>query len=160
MTCRDVVHLVEAIAAGDLDVEPDVRAHIESCPQCAAALASAHRIEAALQARSSPDAPGRFAAAVLARVRNERWSHEQRVDRIFNIAIGLAAILVAGSLAALTNVTAVVGAAGWIWDMFAQVSGEFVRQAAPAIATYVAAAGVLMSALVMWWWAERWRSLL
>jgi anti-sigma factor RsiW len=159
VTCRDVVQLVEAIAAGDLDVAPDVRAHIESCPHCASALASAHRIEAALRDRPSPDAPGRFATAILARVRNERWNSEQRVDRIFNLAIGFAAILIAGSLAALTNVSAVVGAAGWIWDVFAQVSGEFIRQAAPVLATYVAAAGLLMSALVMWWWAERWRSL-
>jgi anti-sigma factor RsiW len=159
VTCRDVVQLVEAIAAGDLDVAPDVRAHIESCPHCAAALASAYRIEAALQDRPSPDAPARFAAAVLARVRTERWSSEQRVDRIFNVAIAFAAILIAASLAALTNVSAVVGAAGWIWDVFAQVSAEFVRQAAPALATYIAAAGLLMSAVMMWWWAERWRSL-
>jgi hypothetical protein len=27
--------------------------------------------------------------------------------------------------------------------------------AAPAIGTYVSAAGLLVSALVMWWWAER-----
>jgi hypothetical protein len=27
--------------------------------------------------------------------------------------------------------------------------------AAPVLVTYVSAAGLLMSALVMWWWAER-----
>jgi anti-sigma factor RsiW len=155
VNCRDVVQLVEAIAAGDLEVEPGVRAHVESCPHCAAALASAYRIEALLTARPQPEAPARFAAAVLARVRNERWMSEQRVDRIFNVAIALAVVLVAGSVAALINVGVVIGAASWMGNVLAVALGQFARQAAPVVATYVAAAGVLMSALLMWWWAER-----
>jgi hypothetical protein len=159
MTCRDVLPLVEAIAAGDLDVAPDVRAHLESCPSCAAALASAHRIEAALQQWMQPDAPPRFAGAVISRVRSERWSSEQRVDRIFNVAIAAAALLIAASVAALTNVGAVLNVAESVWTVAARASSEFAREAAPAAATYVSAAGLLMTTLLMWWWADRRMSL-
>jgi anti-sigma factor RsiW len=155
VTCRDVVHLVEAIAAGDLDVAADVRSHLETCPLCASALASARRIELALQARPAPAAPERFASDVLTRIRNDRWQSEQRVDRIFNVAIALSLLLVVGSIAALTNIGGVIGIAGWVWGAIAQVSGQAAQDARPGIVTYIAAAGLLMSALLMWWWAER-----
>src|SRR5262245_31553209 len=106
MTCRDALHLVEAIAAGDLELDDAVRAHFESCPGCASALAAARRIELALQARSAPTAPPRFTSSVLARIRNDRWRSEQRVDRIFNLAIVAASLFVIAGLAAMTNVGA------------------------------------------------------
>ncbi len=155
VTCHDVVQLVEAIAAGDVDVTPAIREHLESCPRCAAELASAYRLDAMLAARPQPGAPTQFVAAVLGRVRNERWTSEQRIDRIFNLAIAAAALLVGASIVALTNVGAVIGAAGWVWTTSAAATAQFARQAAPVVVTYIAAAGVLMSALVMWWWAER-----
>jgi anti-sigma factor RsiW len=155
MTCREAVHLVEAIAAGELEVEEPVRAHFESCPACASALAAARRIERALQARPAPQAPARFTAAVFVRIRSDRWRSEQRVDRIFNVAIVAASLLVVGGLAALTNVGAVLAAGGWVWGAVSQMSGQLVQQAAPTILTYVAATFLLMSTLGMWWWAER-----
>ncbi|HET7218976.1 MAG TPA: hypothetical protein VFJ02_13060 [Vicinamibacterales bacterium] len=155
MTCRDAVHLVEAIAAGDLEVDDEVRSHFETCPRCAAALASARRIELALQGWPAPDAPARFGSAVLSRIRNDRWRTEQRVDRIFNVAIALSLILIASSVVALTNVGAVFGAAAWVWGGMAMMSGELTQQAAPRMASYVGAVLLLMSALVTWWWAER-----
>jgi hypothetical protein len=155
MTCREAVHLVEAIATGDLDVEPDVRSHFETCPRCAAALASARRIELALQAWPAPSAPARFGSAVLGRIRNERWRSEQRVDRIFNVAIVTSLLLIVAGIAGLTNVGAVIGAGAWVWGAIAMLSGEATQQAAPRLASYIGAVGLLMSALVMWWWAER-----
>ena len=87
MTCSDALHLVEAIAAGDLEVDDNVRAHFETCPRCASTLASARRLELALQARPKPQAPSRFTQTVLGRIRHERWRSEERVDRAFNVAI-------------------------------------------------------------------------
>jgi anti-sigma factor RsiW len=159
VTCRDVIHLVEAIAGGDVEVDAGVRGHLETCPACASTLASARRIEAALAARPAPRAPDNFTAAVIGRIRSERWQSEQRVDRIFNLAIAASALLVIGSLLALTNVSGVVGAAGWIWGAFAQLSGQWAQDAMPRAVSYVAAGGVLMSALLMWWWADRGLSL-
>jgi hypothetical protein len=155
VTCHDTLHLVEAIAAGDLEVADDVRAHFESCPTCSAALASARRVELLLQTRAAGDPPARFANAVLARIRAERWKSEQRVDRIFNVAIAVALLLIVGGLAALTNISGVLAGSTWVWSVLAQTSGRMLNAAAPVLVTYVSAAGLLMSALLMWWWAER-----
>jgi anti-sigma factor RsiW len=155
VTCRDVLHLVEAIAAGDLEVDDSVRAHLESCPRCASELASARRLEMLLQARTPAEPPARFASMVLARIRNDRWQSEQRVDRIFNVAIALAVLLVAGSIAGMTNVAGVLGAAAWVWETGSALSAQMVEEALPVLLTYVGAAGLLMSALAMWWWADR-----
>ena len=155
MTCRDTLHLVEAIAAGDLVVADDLRAHVETCPSCSAALASARRVEALLQARGAGEPPPGFTSAVIARIRDDRWQSEQRVDRIFNVAIAAAILLVVGGVAALTNVSGVLSGSAWVWDALTQVSGSLLHAAAPTLLTYVSAAGLLMSALFMWWWAER-----
>ena len=155
MTCAGALQLVEAIAAGDLEVNEDVRTHFETCPLCASALASARRLEAALRERPKPQAPAQFTQAVLGRVRHERWRSEERVDRVFNVAIVVAVLLVIGSVAALTNVGAVLAGAGVVWGLLASVGDQALESAAPALATYIAAAALLMSALAMWWWAER-----
>ena len=155
MTCTDAVNLVEAIAAGDLEVDASLRSHFETCPRCAAALASARRVEAGLRARPVVQPPARFTDMVVGRIRKERWQSEERVDRLFNVAIVVAVLLVAGSIFALTNVGAVLGAAGSVWGVLASASGRAAEAAAPTFLTYVAAAGLLMSALGMWWWADR-----
>ena len=122
MTCTDALHLVEAIAAGDLEVDETVRAHFETG---------------------------------LGRIRQERWRSEERIDRVFNVAIVVAVLLVVGSVAALTNVDAVLGGARSLWGLMAAIGGHALQTAAPMLLTYVAAAGLLMSALAMWWWADR-----
>lgn len=155
MTCDDVLEIVEAIAAGDVEVDSALRAHFETCPRCASTLASARRLETLLVARAKPKAPDGFTQAVLARIRQEQWQSEERVDRLFNVAIVIALLLVVGSVIALTNVDAALGAAGTVWGMVASASGQAVSAAAPVFMTYVAAIGLLMSALVMWWWADR-----
>ncbi len=141
MTCSDALHLVEAIAAGDLEVDETVRTHFETCPRCASALASARRLEVALQARPKPQAPARFTQAVLGRIRQERWRSEQRVDRVFNVAIGWRCSSWSASVLALTNVDAVLGGAGSLWGLLAAVGGQALAAAAPVLVTYVAAAG-------------------
>jgi anti-sigma factor RsiW len=136
-------------------VEAGIRAHLETCPACAAELASAMRLEAALKGRPAPAPPAEFTAAVMSRLRDQRWRAEQHVDRIFNVAIGVAVLLVAGGIAALTNVGAVLDLAGSVWTLASRTSSQAAQQALPTILTYIAAAGLLMSTLVMWWWAER-----
>jgi anti-sigma factor RsiW len=159
MTCKEVIELVEAIAAGELEATAELRAHVETCPGCASALASARRLEAALSAREAPPAPARFAPVVLQRVRRERWRAEQQVDRLFNLAMVAALVIVAGGVFALMNVSGVVAAASETVAVIASVRGEVARQAAPSVNTYIAAGGLLAAALGMWWWAERRRSL-
>ena len=155
MTCKDVIELVEAIAGGDLEPTAELRAHFETCARCASALASARRLEAVLAAREVPPVPARFAPLVLQRVRRERWRAEQQVDRLFNLAMVAALVIVAGGVLALMNVSGVVAAASETVSFIASVRGEVARQAAPSVNTYIAASGLLASALGMWWWAER-----
>src|SRR6185503_14608042 len=90
MTCREVADLIEPIAAGELEPDAAVRAHLETCPSCARVLATARRLEAALVAHQPPPVPDRFVSAVLQRVRRERWRMERNVDLIFNVAIFVA----------------------------------------------------------------------
>jgi anti-sigma factor RsiW len=159
MTCKDALELVEPIAAGDLVVDAAVRAHFETCPRCAAALASARRIEAWLAGREAITAPPRFTAAVVQRLRRERWRSEQQVDRLFNVAIAMALLLIVGGILALMNLSGVMAAAAGTWTAVASLGEQFARSAAPSLNTYVAAVFLLMTALGMWWWAERTLSL-
>jgi len=155
MTCHQVLELVDAIAGGDAEVTPDLRAHVETCPTCAAALASARRIELALSAREAPSAPATFTASVIGRIRRERWRSEQQVDRLFNVAIAAALLLVLGGVGALLNVGSVISAAAGAWSVLSVFSDQVARDAVPLVATYTAAGGLLVSVLGMWWWAER-----
>jgi anti-sigma factor RsiW len=94
VTCDETRLLVEAIAAGDIEVDAEMRAHVESCPACAAQLASARRIEMLLKARPAPAPPENFTSTIVARIRKDEWQHEQHVDRIFNLTIVAAVLLV------------------------------------------------------------------
>jgi anti-sigma factor RsiW len=155
MTCQDVIELVEPIAAGEHEVTDSLRDHFESCPRCAAALATARRIETALQRHETPPAPARFTSLVVSRVRSDRWRVEQRVDQVFNLAIVAAVLLLAGGVAALTNLSSVAAAAFQGSAIFIGAAEDIVQRSAPLAGAYVAAAGLLVSAVVMWWWAER-----
>lgn len=155
MTCKDALDLVEAVAAGDLVASPDLRAHLETCLRCAGALASARRVDSLLAAREAPAAPPRFTAVVLQRLRRERWRSEQQVDRLFNAAIAAALLLIGAGVLALMNLSGVLAAAAGTWTAVAALTGQIARDAAPSVNTYVAGVFLLLSALGMWWWAER-----
>lgn len=155
MSCSDVLDLIEPIAAGDLRAEEEVRAHLQSCVTCASALASAQRLEAALKAMEIPPAPATFAATMMHRIRRDRWQAEQNVDRLFNVAIVAAVLLMVGGIAAMLNVQGLLSIAGSALVLLRESMRTGVQQAAPTLATYIAAAGLLASALGMWWWAER-----
>ena len=155
MQCSDVLELIEPIAAGEVTMADAVRVHIETCPGCAGALASARRLETMLAAIEAPPAPSNFTNTVLQRIRRQRWQSEQHVDRLFNIAIGFALAVVAGAVVALLNVEAVFSVTATAWALVKESMRDMMRDAAPTVTTYVAAAGLLASAFAMWWWAER-----
>lgn len=154
MTCRDVIDRVEGFAAGDQQPDAAARAHLETCPRCASALADARRIDTFLTSWAAPEAPPRFTAAVQSRIRRQNWQSEERVDRVFNAAMVVAALLVLVGVAGMFNVAMVVAGAATLADAFALVGAAAVEKAAPSMATYVAAMGLLASALVMWWWTD------
>lgn len=155
MTCDDVLDLVDAIASGDVPLDADVRAHLAACPRCAAALAFARRIEALIAARPAPAPPANFTSTVRREISRERWRAEQSVDWLFNFAVAVGLAIVVGGVAGLMNQEGLLAAAGTGWVMATTVGSEFARQAVPAVTTYVAAGGLLVSTLAIWWWAER-----
>jgi hypothetical protein len=143
MKCSDVLDLVEPIAAGDLVPDERVREHLHSCPGCAGALASARRVEAQLKTMEFPAAPPAFATRVLQRIRRDRWQSVAAV------------ILIVGGLVAMLNVATVISLTSSVWTVLKEGGRESVRTAAPTVGTYIAAVGLLASALGMWAWAER-----
>ena len=65
-----------------------------------------------------------------------------------------AALLVIVGVAGMFNVGMVVAVAATLGEFLAFAGAAAVEKAAPSMATYVAAMGLLASALVMWWWTE------
>jgi hypothetical protein len=158
MTCKDTQARIEAVAAGDEAAGDAFRAHVEGCVTCASALARARRIEETLAARPSPAAPPRFAALVASRIRREHWRSEQQVDWMFNVTIaaGLAAIV--GGTVALVNlsvVTEALSAGVSALIAFATRPSAAPVRVASGFSTYMLGAAFLVTALLVWSWAER-----
>lgn len=158
MTCREIDDRIEAVAAGDEPASEAFRAHVEGCLRCAAALARATRIEAVLAGRPAPAAPPRFTAAVAARIRRDYWRSEQQVDRLFNVAVAIGVIAIVGAALALVNLTTVTAAVAGLASMINSVATESagrVNEPTPMFSTYLLAGGFLLTALLVWWWAEK-----
>jgi hypothetical protein len=64
-------------------------------------------------------------------------------------------VLVAGGAVALMNLSGLLAWAAQVATVVVSMRDEVARQAAPSLATYIAAGSLLASALGMWWWAER-----
>jgi hypothetical protein len=155
MTCHEMDDRIEALAAGDEPHTAATRAHLDGCVRCQAALARAQQIERLLAARPMEAAPARFADAVAAHVRRERWKSEQALDRWFNLIVVACALLAAAGLWLLANISgaAAIGAdAGQLMRQGAQLAAVRLARDAP---TYVAATGILLSTVAIWLWAER-----
>jgi hypothetical protein len=159
MSCQELADRIEAVAGGDEAPDAAFLAHVEGCPRCASALARARRIEAALAARPVPAAPTRFAAGVASRIRREYWQSEQQVDRMFNVAVAAGLIAIAGGTLALVNLSAVTDAfsAGLaaLNALATEPEGAVAAHAAPALSTYLLGGGFLVTAVLVWSWAER-----
>jgi anti-sigma factor RsiW len=155
MICREVQDVIEALAAEETTATPAVREHLTTCVRCAASLALARRIEAALGPREAVTAPARFTAAALSRVRRERWRAEQRVDRAFNVAIAGAVVLLVAGVAMLFNVSGVVALAGSLSQFISEGAHAAAGRVAPVLPTYLAGTAIILTAVGVWWWAER-----
>ncbi len=155
MTCADAEALIDAIAGGETPATDAFRAHVESCPRCAAALAAAMRLEQALQAWPAPAAPASFRTELLVRIRRERWQLDQRIDWVFNAAIGLAvAIVILGAFALFNPGTATAGIMSITTTLVEAASQDAPAQAAAPAWSYLLACGLIGTSLVVWRWAE------
>jgi anti-sigma factor RsiW len=154
MWCEDVNRLVEAIASGELTPEGGVAAHLASCPQCAARVARARAIEAALGARPSPAPPARFTADVMARIRRDRWRAEQAVDVGFNVAVLAGTLLIGGGLLGLGWMAGLAPVGLDLVTLATDASALVAYRLAGNLQMVMLAIAFLTTALGVWWWTE------
>ena len=155
MFCDEALDSVEAVAAGELTADGRLADHYATCPNCASALDTARSLERMLKVRAVPPAPAQFTARTLARVRRARWRSEQFVDLGFNVAIGgvLVAILFGAWLLLKRSGMSAVG--NDAVDMLARGLVTFAQRIGPSLPIYGGATAILLTALGIWWWAER-----
>lgn len=154
MSCNECNELIEAVAVGD-DVPDAVRDHVAGCPQCAARLRLAQRIDQALSSRQVVPAPDGFATTVLARVRRERWRSEQLLDWSFNAFVGIGVALVVLGVFGLVYASGLVVISRDLvaaLDIVAQSAGRIVASEAPTVAISML---LLTLTLGIWWWVEQ-----
>ena len=155
MFCDEVLELVEAIAAGDVTPDARVMAHVRSCAGCGAALADARRVEQLLKDRSAPSAPPQFTTRIMGRIRRDRWRRDQFLDLGFNMVVG---VVVLGVLALFWMVLSQSGLGGLSEDavgVLGSAAVDLMRRAAPSLPLYLAASAIVVTAVGLWWWAER-----
>ena len=155
MFCDEALDTVEAIAAGDLFADGRVAAHLASCPNCALALERARQLEASLQRRAVPAPPAQFTTRTLARMRRARWRSDQFLDVGFNLAILALVLSLLGGVWMLLHRTGLSTVSGDAVNLVGSGFVSLARRAAPALPLYAGAAALLVSALGIWWWAER-----
>ncbi len=155
MFCDEALDTVEAIAAGELMADGRVAAHLASCPNCAQALESARQLERSLRQRPIPNPPVQFTSRTLARVRRARWRSDQFLDLGFNVAIGVVILAVGGGVWMLLHRSGLAAVSSDAVNLFGSGFVTFVHRVAPSVLLYVEAAALLVSALGIWWWAER-----
>jgi anti-sigma factor RsiW len=155
MFCDEALDAVEPIASGDLTPDGRIAEHLASCPNCASALEGARHLEQTLRARPAPAAPPQFTTRTLARVRGARWRSDQFLDVGFNVAIIAVVAAVFGGVWMLLHRSGLDAVSGDAADLLGTGLVAFVRRVAPSLPLYAGAAALLVSALGLWWWAER-----
>jgi len=155
MFCDEALDAIESIAAGDLTPDGRIAAHLTSCPNCAAALESARRLDRMLQVRPAPKPPSNFTSRTMAALRRKRWRSEQFVDVGFNVALGLVALLVFGVVWIFLNRSGLVSVGNGAFNALSAAFVALAQRVAPSVALYVGATALLATALAVWWWAEK-----
>jgi anti-sigma factor RsiW len=155
MFCDEALDSVEAIAAGEVMPDGRVASHLATCPNCALALERARQLEASLRRRAVPAPPAQFTSRTLARIRRARWRSDQFLDVGFNVAIGVIVFAVLGAAWMLLHRTGLASVSGEAVNVFGEGFVSLAKRIAPSLPLYAGAAALLVSALALWWWAER-----
>ena len=155
MFCDEALDAIEPIAAGDVTPDGRIADHLATCPNCAAALETARRLERMLHERPAPRPSPQFTSRTLARVRRARWRSEQFLDVGFNVAIIAVVAAVFGGIWMLLHRTGLAAVSSDAVDLFGSGMITLVRRVAPSVPIYAGAMAVVATALGLWWWAER-----
>lgn len=152
--CRAVDIALEAVVAGDAELDTPLARHAEACDRCRARLAMARAVERALATRPVPEVPDGFTAGVLGRVREDRWRAEQVLDAGFNLAVAAGLLLVAGGVAGLLWASGLAAVATDMATLLAAGLDRVAVELTPNLPTTMVAFLLLTTAAGVWWWAE------
>ena len=155
MFCDEALDSVEAVASGDVTADGRLADHYATCPNCKAALDSARSLEQMLRGRDVPPAPQQFTARTLTKVRRARWRSEQFVDLGFNVIIGLVLLAILGGMWLLLKRTGFGAVGNDALGVFGRGLVTFAERIGPSLPLYGGATALLVTALGIWWWAER-----
>jgi len=154
MPCTELDELIEPIAAGEIEPDAVMRAHLATCTVCASALALARHIDRVLAMQSAPEPSPRFTQALMARMRRERWRSEQYLDLAFNAAVALAIAAGAGGLCLVLTMSGLATVSADLTRVVVAAASAAVASLVPALPVYAAAAALFVSGMALWWWAE------
>ena len=155
MTCDGVLDAIEPIAAGELTPDDRMAAHLTTCASCASALEAARRLETLLRQRPAAPPPAQFTSRTMARIRRERWRNEQMIDWSFNAALALVAMAVAAGIWIVVSRSGLTFAGSDAGQLLATEIRAFFQRLSPSLPVYGLAIALLVTALGVWWWAER-----
>jgi hypothetical protein len=112
-------------------------------------------IERWMRERPRPAAPPGFTAAVMARVRQERWRSERYWDLGFNIAVVVGLLFIAVGVVGLVYLSglSVVGEDAVL--LMVQGITAATDQLAPVLPAYLGAFVLTGTALGLWWMVEQ-----
>ena len=155
MFCDEALEAVERIAAGDLSADGRIAEHLGTCPDCAAALDSAKRVERLLRQRDVPRVSPQFTSSTLGRVRRARWRNDQWLDAGFNLGIAAIVVALVAAVWMILNRSGLAAVSNDAVGLFGSGLLTFASRVAPSLPLYAGAAALVATALGIWWWAER-----
>lgn len=155
MRCEEADRLIEAFVGGDDLADDELVRHVDACQRCTAAIEMARAVERFLAAQPVTPPPSGFARTVVERLRTDRWRAERNLDLGFNLAIAAGLLVVVGGVWLLLNVSGLTAVAQDLTMIFADGMTTLAARVVTGLPTYTAAAGLVMTALGVWWWAER-----
>jgi len=155
MTCDDVQNAIELIASGEITPDAQMASHLATCRSCASALETAQRIDALLRQRPVPAPPAQFTRRTMASIRRARWRNEQMIDWAFNAALVLVALAIGAGIWLVVRRSGLTLVGSDAVQLFGAGIRTFVQRVSPSLPVYALATVMLMTALGIWWWAER-----
>ena len=105
--------------------------------------------------RPVPKPPQQFTIRTMTRIRRARWRSDQFLDVGFNVAIALVVIGIIGSGWLLLDRSGLTAVSGDLVNLIESGGMALAQRVAPSLPVYAAAAALVVTALGIWWWAER-----
>lgn len=104
--------------------------------------------------RPAPAAPGHLRAAVMARVRQERWKVERYWDLGFNLAVAFGLLLIVAGVIGLAHLSGLSVVGRDAVALFAEAVATTAAQSAQTVPLYMGGFVLTAAALGLWWFVE------